>query len=259
MRRSFTRGFALTAVAGMLLAGCGDDQAPDTAETPTSTDAATGEATDAPTAQGAPTEALEDPNDDVEDGVYRGNGVILPVPEGWELNQQAFAQGIVAAVSEDGSQQMTAQAVQTAEIEAQGQDMDLESLLDGIRQQIEQEATIDEDADVTGADRAHRLTFLDLPARQEGGSESSATIVIAETDELVGEFAYSATTETYDEEIASLLVEEAGFDPDSEPPAIPQPPQPQQQPAPEGDTEGATGDDTGTDEPTEEQETSTEG
>ncbi len=259
MRRSFTRGLALTAVAGMLLAGCGDDQAQDPAETPTSTDTPTGDATDAPAADGAGTEALEDPNEDIEDGVYRGNGVILPVPEGWTLNQQAFAQGIVAAVSEDGSQQMTAQAVQTAEIEAQGQAMDLESLVDGIREQIEQEATIDEDAEVAGADRAHRLTFLDLPARQEGGSESSATIVIAETDELVGEFAYSATTDSYDEEVASLLVEQAGFDPDSEPPAIPQPPQPQQQPAPEGDTEGATTEDTTTDEATQEQETSTEG
>lgn len=261
MRRSFTRGFALTAVAGLLLAGCGDDQAQD-AETPTSTDAPTAQtegATDAPAAEGAPTEALQDPNEDIDDGVYRGNGIILPVPDGWTLDQQAFAQGIVAAVTEDGSQQMTGQAVQTAEIEAQGQAMDIESLVDGIRGQIEQEASVDEDAEVAGADRAHRLTYLDLPARQEGGSESSATIVIAETDELVGEFAYSATAESYDDEFASLLVEQAGFDPDSEPPAIPQPPQPQQQHAPEGDTEGDTPEDTTTDEATEEQETSTEG
>lgn len=264
MRRSYKQGLALTAAAGLLLAGCGDDQAQDATETPASeqpADAPTsGEELDEQALEDLTggTEGLEDPNEDIEDGVYRGNGVVLPVPEGWSLNQQAFAQGIVAAVSEDQTQQMTAQVVDTAAMEASGQDMDLDSLIDGVREQIPQEPEVDEDVDLAGADRAHRLTYLDLPAPQEGAPSSSATIVIAEGgDGLVGEFAFSATTDTYDDEVAALLVAEAGFDPDSEPP---EPAQPQQQPAPQDGAEGETGGtDGGTDEATTEEQPSPQG
>lgn len=267
MRRSYNRGLALIAVAGMLLAGCGDDQAQEAADT-ASPEAQAGTeqtGTEPPGPEQPGTEAMEDPNDDVEDGVYRGNGVVLPVPEGWSLNQQAFAQGIVAAVSEDQTQQMTAQAVDTEAMQAAGQDMGLDSLVDGVRQQIQQEPEVDEDVDLSGAERAHQLTYLELPAQQEGGQTSSATIVIAEDGNgLVGEFAFSATADSYDEEVAKLLVEQAGFDPDSEPPALPQPPQ---QPAPQddGSTEGTDGSgeagstEDGADKATTEEETSSEG
>lgn len=262
MRHSYKRGLALTAVAGMLLAGCGDDQAQDAAETPspeeqTRTEQPEGEQLDEEALEDlmGGTEGMEDPNEDIEDGVYRGNGVVLPVPEGWSLNQEAFAQGVVAAVSEDQTQQMTAQAVDTEPMEAAGQEMGLDSLVDGVREQIQQEPEVDEDVELAGADRAHQLTYLDLPA-QQGGPSSSATIVIAEDGSgLIGEFAFSATADSYDEELASLLVEQAGFDPNSEPPAMPQPQQP---PVPqEGGQEGGTED--GGDEATTEQEPSPQG
>lgn len=266
MRHSYKRGLALTAVAGMLLAGCGDDQAQEAADTPspdeqTGTDQTEGEQLDEEALEDlmGGTEGMEDPNEDVEDGVYRGNGVVLPVPEGWSLNPQAFAQGVVAAVSEDQTQQMTAQAVDTEAMEAAGQEMGLDSLVDGVREQIQQQPEVDEDVELAGADRAHQLTYLDLPAQQEGSPSSSATIVIAEDGSgLIGEFAFSATADSYDEEIASLLVEQAGFDPNSEPPA---PPQPQQPPVPqEGGQDGGTGGtEDGADEATTEEEPSPQG
>jgi hypothetical protein len=216
MRPGSRRVLALTAVAGLVLVGCGAEQEADApAPTDQASDIAEGDRTDAP----------EDPNDDIEDGRYRGNGVVLPVPEGWSLDPMAFSQGLVAAVSGDGTQQMTAQAIDTEQAQAAGQPMELDVLLDGIRQQIGQDADVDEEIRVDGAERAHQLTYLELPPQQEGAPEVSVTLVLAEDGQgLVGEFVYSAATESYDSDTASLLVADAGFDPDSEPPAMPPPP-----------------------------------
>lgn len=225
MRRSYRRGFALIAVAGMFLAGCGEAEEP--------TEQAASEQPDDESSPGdepsAPTEDLaQDPNDDVVDGVYRGLGVVLPVPDGWSLDPRAFAAGTVAAVSEDGTQQMTAQAIDVEQAEAAGQPLDLETMLDAVRQQAGQESEVDEEVDVAGADRAHQLSFLQLPPPQEGLPQLSVTIVIAESsDGLIGQFAYSATDEEYDQDTVALLLDEAGFDPDTEPQPVP-PPQPQQ-------------------------------
>jgi hypothetical protein len=237
VRRNRTRGLAVTAVAGLFLAGCGDGQASDEPNTHEQA------ANDAPREGGSeepnlgqgdaapPPEngdGVQDPNDDIEDGVSRGNGVVLPVPDGWSISPAAFQQGIVAATPEDGAEQPTAQAIDTEQAEASSAEaLDLESLLDGVRQQIDQDAESDEEVEVAGADQAHRLSYLQLPAQQEGAPETSATIVLAEGgDGLVGEFAYSAAAADYDEDIGSLLVDEAGFDPDSEPAEVPQAPQP---------------------------------
>jgi len=165
-------------------------------------------------------EDLSDPNEDVVDGVYRGNGVVLPVPQGWSIDPAAMMQGVVAAFPEDGSQQLTARAIDTELAEAGGaQPIELQTLVDTVRQQIAQDAAIDEEVDLGGADRAFRLSYPDLPGQQEGQPDTGITLVLAESGELVGEFVYSAASAAYDEEIVSLLVEEAGFDPDSEVPA----------------------------------------
>jgi hypothetical protein len=248
VRRNRTRGLALTAVAGLFLAGCGDGQASDepnsdeqaASDTP-GNDESQEPSLDQDDAEPPPDsgDGVQDPNDDIEDGVYRGNGVALPVPDGWSIDPAAFQQGLVAATPDDGAQQLTAQAIDTEQAEAssaEAADFDLESLLDGVRQQIDQDAEADEEIDVVGADQAHRLTYLQLPAQQEGQPETSATIVLAEGgDGLVGEFAYSAAAADYDDDIASLLVDEAGFDPESEPAEMPQAPQPS--PDEGGDTE----------------------
>ena len=240
MRNSWRQGLALTAAIGLFAAGCGDGQASEeqgaeqTAEEQAASDAPSEDGSEDPDLDQDGSDEIpagdaggEDPNDDVEDGVYRGNGVTLPVPDGWSIDPAAFQQGVVAATPEDGAQQLTAQAIDTASAGAAGAGpLDIESLLDGVRQQIQQDPEVDEQVEVVGADNAHRLTYLQLPAQQEGQPESSATIVIAEADDLVGEFVYSAAGEDYEEAIASVLVDGAGFDPDSEPAELPQAPQP---------------------------------
>lgn len=231
MRSSWRRGLAIAAVGALALAGCGQDGSNDQA----TTEDGQGAAPDEPAPDGGGTEEapggaeqeLPDPNDDVEDGVYRGNGVVLPVPEGWALDPAAFAQGLVAAVSEDGSQQLSAQAIDTEAAEAAGQELDIDLLLDNVRQMGDPE--VDEEVELEGAERAHQVTLVDMPGQQEGAPESSATIVLAEDGSgLLAEFVVGAQSDSYDEELESLLLDTAGFDPDS------QPPEPVAPPAPEG-------------------------
>lgn len=244
MPRSWKQGLALTAAIGLFLTGCGDGQTPDqqSSDDQAASDTPSDDGSEQPgPEQDDPSQVPEsedgpgDPNDDVADGVYRGNGVALPIPDGWSIDPAAFQQGVVAVMPENGAQQLTARAIDTEQAEASNAGpMDIESLLDGVRQQIDQDPEADEEVDLVGAEQAHRLTYLQLPAQQEGQPETSATIVIADSgDGLVGEFAYSATVEDYNEDIASDLVDEAGFDPDSEPAEIPQTPQP----APEGEND----------------------
>lgn len=244
MRIDARRALALTAAAGLFLAACGEDDAADQAQD--------GQATDEAPEQGGEdgdpeldeqdiedlmgnAEDMEDPTEDVEDGVYRGNGVVLPVPEGWSLDPAALQQGIVAAVSEDGLQQMTAQAIDATAAEAAGgEPLELDSLVESVREQIDGDPETDEEVELTGAERAHRFTVLDLPSPQEGQPGGSTTILIAEDGgDLVGEFVYSAGADDYDGAFADELVDEAGFDPDSEVPQAPAGPQPQ--PAPQGE------------------------
>jgi hypothetical protein len=238
VRTSWRRGLVLTAAVGLFLAGCGDaepkeDEAGD-AETSTEESEGEDPAGDASGEEELDEEELDeealedllagqedlpDPNEDVVDGVYRGNGVVLPVPEGWSIDPAAMMQGVVAAFPEDGSQQLTARAVDTEQAEAGGAGpIELEGLVDSVRQQIGQDAATDEEVELVGADRAFRLTYLDLPGQQEGQPDTGITLVLAESGGLVGEFVYSAGSADYDEQVVSLLVEEAGFDPDSEVP-----------------------------------------
>lgn len=236
MRHRFTRSAAVAAAAALALAACGGDDAGDDEQaaseepdTENSEDLDEDELEDLLGDQ----QDMEDPNDDVEDGVYRGNGVILPVPDGFSIDPGAFQQGMVAAVSEGGEQQLTAQAIDVAEAEEAGQPMDLDTLLDTVREQVGVEADVDEEVDLEGAERAHRLTYTNLPAQQEGAPESSATLILAEDgDGLVGEFAFSAAADDYDESFETLLLDTAGFDPDSEPP---EPMMQQPPPAPESE------------------------
>jgi hypothetical protein len=232
VRRGFFRTTAVAAAAALTLAACGEDNdeqaLPDDEEAADELEDLDEDALDDMLGD---QEDMEDPNEDVEDGVYAGNGVILPVPDGWSIDPTAFQQGLVAAMSEDGAQQLTAQAIDVAEAEEMGQPMDLDTLLDGVREQVGQDADVDEEVELEGADRAHRLTYTDLPAQQEGAPESSATLILAEDGNgLIGEFAFSAAADQYDSSFEDLLLETAGFDPDSEPPEPMM-----QQPPPEGE------------------------
>jgi hypothetical protein len=223
---------AALAAAALFVAACGDaDPDTDPTEPPAEGDAAPEDGFDEEDLEGledllGDQGDLEDPNELVDDGVFRGAGVVLPVPEGWTLDPTAYAQGVVAAVNEAGNQQLSAQAIDAEQIETLGQSADLDALLDNVRQLGE--ADVDEEVQLEGAERAHRLTYRDLPAQQEGLPETSATIVLAQDDRgYLAEFTVSAAAEDYDEALEDLLLDQAGFDPDSEPPSLelPAPPE----------------------------------
>ena len=238
MRTSFFRTTAVAAAAALTLAACGednDDQAlPE--DDPAAEDLEDLE-DDALDDMLGDQEDMEDPNEDVEDEVYRGIGIVLPVPEGWRIDPQAFQQGAIVAMTEDQSQQVVGMA---ANDEEHWQTLtqlpaDIDGILETIRPELGDELTVDEEVEIEGAERAHRLTLEDMPPPegQPGAEEmgnSSQTVIFAEGDGgAMAQFAVAAATDDYDAEIADLLVAVAGFDPDSEPP------EPMMQQPPEGE------------------------
>jgi hypothetical protein len=169
---------------------------------------------------------LTDPNEQIADGSYRGEGIVLPVPDGWRLDEMAFAQGLVLAMPDDGSQQFFGQAVDTDDLP---EEIDFDELVAANRDQFEVGPTEDEEIDLEGATRAHLLRFDELPAQQEGEPEGTLVLVIADDgDGRIAVFNYAAASDDFDEDSADLLLSAAGFDPDSDP----SPPAPMGEPAP---------------------------
>jgi hypothetical protein len=223
------RTLALAATAALVAAcGAADDddptaQAPDGQEAPADPDGADPDGADP---EGADPEGadpfggegeldLEDPNEQVADGTFRGEGIVLPVPEGWRVDEMAFAQGLVLAMPEAGDEQFAGQAVDTADLE---EDLDFAELVDANREQFESAPTEDEQIELDGAAQAHVLRFDGLPPQAEGQPEGSLLLVMADDGEgRIAVFNYAAATDDYDEGNADLLLSAAGFDADSEP------------------------------------------
>ncbi len=158
---------------------------------------------------------LPDPNENVEDGTFRGDGIVLPIPEGFELEPTAYMQGLVAAVTEDGLQQIAGQAVDSTTLP---DPLDLDELADANQEQLG-EATSDEETDIAGATRARILRFDDVPGQMEGQPDLSLLLVLAEDGEgEIAIFNYVAPSEDFDEDEAQARLADIGFDPDSSPP-----------------------------------------
>lgn len=159
---------------------------------------------------------MPDPNEHVADGVFRGDGIVLPIPEGFELEPNAYLQGLVAAVTPDGLQQVAGQAVDTEAMPDQA--LSLEELAEANEAQFGPSAS-DEEIDVDGASRARQMYFEEIPAQMEGDPELSLMLIIAEDGNgEVAIFNYVAPTEEFDEAEADSRLTGIGFDPDSSPP-----------------------------------------
>ena len=257
MRLRNLRPLAVAATAALVLAACADGDATDETAAPETAEESEGEpaedesdldasngdepADDEP-AEGEPDEldeeALEDllaeegedpladlpdPNDDVTDGAYRGSGVILPIPEGWALDQASFAQGALVAIPEDASQQLFAQAV---DVDTLPEELTFDQVVEDNLTQAGEEPTVNEEIELAGAEQARELRFEGLPAQVEGEPETSVLLVVADDgDGRLGIFNYAALADDFDDETAALLIDEAGFDADSDP-APPLPPAP---------------------------------
>ncbi len=214
---------ALAALAALVLAACtdGDDVPPEP------DDAAADELADDLDELGEDGEldldellggdnGLPDPNEQIQDGVFRGEGIILPIPDGFDVDPGALLQGIVAALNEEGTQQVLGQAVNTADFP---EPLDIDEIA------AENEAqfgapSIDEDAEVTGATRARQLRFDAIPSQQEGAPDLTAQVILAEAgDEQLAFFQYVAPSDEFDEDDAAAFLGGVGFDPDSSPPS----------------------------------------
>lgn len=178
---------------------------------------------------------LDDPNELVANGRFTGNGMVLPTPEGWELDPMAFASGVVLATGPDGMEQIAGEAVDPAELD---QSLSFDEVLEANRTSVQQEPEIDEEVELPGAVRAQHLRFLDVPNPQAAEGEddapgTSVVLLVAEREDgVLGVFNYAASADDFDDAIAEQLLATAGFDPDSDP-VMPEP-APQPQPQPEG-------------------------
>lgn len=224
MRHRALRTTTIAAAAALALAACADDTPDqDPAEDPAASeelgdlddldedaleDLLGGEGED-------PFADMPDPNEQVSDGAFRGEGIVLPVPSGWSLDQMSFAQGLVVALPEDATQQFFAQAVDTDTLP---DPLTFEEVVESNREALGDDATVDEEVEVDGAAQAQQLRYEDVPAQAEGQPDSSVLLIVADDgDGRLAIFNYAAASEDFDEDSAELLLAGVGFDPDSDP------------------------------------------
>lgn len=175
---------------------------------------------------------LEDPNEHVSDGEFRGEGVVMPALDDWSFDEFAYAQGLVLASSPDGQQQMAGQAVENEELPEE-QRIDLDELIDANITQFPGSPSVDESVDIEGADRAHMLRFDEVAPEDEDQPASTVLIVLASNEDgRVGVFNYAAFSEDFDEDSADALLAGIGFDPNTSPPPPIAPEQPAADAAP---------------------------
>lgn len=213
--------------AALVLAACGtaddaettDDPPEDEQSTEAPDDDAAAEdpaAADDPAAAEDPLADLPDLEAQVEDGVFRGEGIVLPIPDGWQFEPAAQLQGqVVATGGDEGLQQIFGQAVDADDLP---ETVTFEELLESNRAQFEEEPAVDEEIELEGAEVAHQLRYDALPATQEGLPPVSIVLLVAESpDGHFGSFNYAAATDEFEDAVAERFVTETGFDPDSDP------------------------------------------
>lgn len=223
---------AMAAAAALVLAACGDEDGDEGGAAPQEP------LEQEPGAEDDPLAGLEEAPEaegEVIDGVFTGIGVLLPVPEGFELDPAAQAQGLVAAISQDQTQQLLGQAVDAESLgEVEGESLTVETLVEENRTQLGDDPTVDEPIELSGAAEAYQLSYDAIETGMEGEPESRITLLFADDgDGRLAQFTYIAPVDEYDEAVEEELLASAGFDPDSEPvpPIAPGP-------APEGELEG---------------------
>ena len=183
---------------------------------------------------------LEDPNDLISDGVFRGQGVLLPVPDDFVLDQQSFTMGQIVATTgfdaedpEAGDPEQvlvgTAQDISEAPEE---EDLSLDGIIDTMLGQGQLEPSEQEDVDLENANEARALFFDEIegqpgPDGEEPAAQQGLVVIALDGADQLAQFEYVAEQEFYDEGVEQQLLDGAGFDPDSDP-LPPQPPMEQQ-------------------------------
>lgn len=222
--RTVLRALATAGGLALVLTACNDDPGPtdDTIDEEAIAELEDLEGLDDLDDPGAdPFADLEDPNDLVVDGVLAANGIVLPAPEGWRFDEFAFASGYALALAPDSEEQLGAEAVDPATFD---QELTFDGVLDANRDTVEAEPAVDEEIEIPGAARAVQLRYLDLPSAPDAPEEqpdtTSVLLIVAERpDGVLAVFTYAAANDAFDDATAELLLTNAAFDPDSDPPA----------------------------------------
>ncbi|MEX2503208.1 MAG: hypothetical protein WD378_00060 [Egicoccus sp.] len=236
------RNTTAAAAVAVLLAACGGDDdgdpgatsetEPETAESIEEEDSDGEDAGDDAGGETLGDLELPDPDEFISDGEFRGQGIILPIPDGWSVDQMALLQGLVAASADDDqTQQLVAQAIDTTQL-GEDQQISFDELIEVQRTQFDPidpdlEPSVDEEVEIDGATAAHRLRFEDVQIEEQPAFDLE--LVLAEDGEgRIALFNYAAPTDSFDDAIAEQMVDGVGIDPDSEPP------EPQVPAAPQG-------------------------
>ncbi len=218
-RRIATAIVSLVALA--VLAACSDDTDPATTEPPADDPAA-------PVEPSAPELAAPD----VVDGAVRDHGVIVPIPAGWDVDAQAFAQGVVVTGPSEAPETaaiLAASGVQdNPMLGLQGAGFD--DALEAMRG-IQSDGTLvtDEEISFAGAEQAWMLLFEGVAGQADMPDTDQLIVLAIDADAQIALFNYSSVTGEYDRDVEALLLADGGLDPDSSPIA---PQMPDVQPTP---------------------------
>lgn len=251
IRTTITAAFA----AAVLLAGCDTGVAEELEDL--STDASTAEPGDdaaddgvtddgdAPGGSGPEEPGLDDPAGDdqglegtlepdsfddllaelgitVTDDEVRGLGIVLPIPRGWEYDPIPASQGaLFASDGQSEPEQLLFAVAGIEEDEASGfAGADLEDAIEVVRSSVAEEPDRDEAVELTEASAAHLLEYEDvtLGGAPEDPLRSYQVVILAEDDDgMLALFNYVALLGSEDVSVTQRLLNEAGFDPDTQP------------------------------------------
>jgi hypothetical protein len=160
---------------------------------------------------------------DVEGGVIRAEGVVVPVPDGWTLDETAFSQGVIGISPDTGadgeapSQLLIASGAIGSNPVFGVQGLGYEDILELYGSLLPEGPSIDEDVEVEGSDRARLLRYDEITV-QEGQDPTDEVLLLVDAgDGRVALFNYAAPSDEFDEDVVQLLLDQAGIDPDSEP------------------------------------------
>lgn len=165
-------------------------------------------------------------------------GIVLPVPEGWSINETFLENGVVLAVPDGAAQDpetgspaepepedrqaMVAYPDALTRFGLTAQDAAFDDLLEQLRSGIQQDAEVDRAVEVEGAQEAHLLTYAGIEQRDEGQQSTAdpvrtkVTMILAHQGSRYSLFQYLAQEDAYDESIAALLRTGVALAPDSE-------------------------------------------
>lgn len=231
MSRCRIASLIVSLVAVATLAACSGDADPaenDAAETDPATSAPSVEDPAAP----AESEAPELVTPELVDGAVRDLGLIVPIPVGWMVDAQAYADGVVVSGPQGAPGSATIVAASGVQdnpmLGLQGVSFD--DAIEALRgTQSNGTLAIDEEISFAGAERAWMLQFTDVVGQQGMPATDQLVLLAVDADADIALFNYSSVAGEYDAEIEALLLEGGGLDPDSEP-VVPQ--VPDAQPAP---------------------------